>query len=198
VDQDKVSVELTLDGGIEDLEIARDQGLRALRQYRILRLTEDAYDQGGLLTQEDLSRLLHVSSRTIRDDIKELIRDDNTVHTRGYDHDIGRGISHKTHVIDLHLQGYTYTEIMRRTRHGSASIKRYILGFGRLLLLKSRGVDNELQLSRLLGHSEKLIGEYIEIFEKHLDGDHWPRVYVDLLEQLRALYPAKKKQRRAQ
>ena len=195
-EQDKVIVTLTIDSGIEDLEIARDQGLQVLRQFRILRLTEEAYDQGGLLTQEDLSRVLHVSSRTIRDDIKELIRDENTVHTRGYDHDIGRGVSHKTHVIDLHIQGYTYTEIMRRTRHGSHSIKRYILGFGRLLLLKSRGIDDLLPLSRLLGHSERLTGEYLEIFEKYLDGDHWPRVYVDLLEQLRALYPSKKKRRR--
>lgn len=196
-DQEKVSVELTVDRGIDDLEVFRDQGLQPLRQYRILRLTEEAYDQGGLLTQEDLSRLLHVSSRTIRKDIKELIKDGNTVHTRGYDHDIGPGLSHKTRVIDLYLEGYTYAEIMRLTRHGSQSIKRYILGFGRLLLLKNRGIDDVKPLGRLLNQSERLTGEYLSLFEKYVEGDHWPRVYVELLERLQALYPSKKKSRRA-
>jgi biotin operon repressor len=191
-EQDKVRVELTLDGGIEDLDVARTQGIQVLRQYRILRLTQEAYDQGGLLTQEDLSRLLHVSSRTIRNDMKELVEDGNTVHTRGYDHDIGSAVSHKTRIIDLYLQGYTYAEIMRRTRHSGHSVKRYVLGFGRLLLLKSRGVDDVTQLSHLLSQSRKLTEEYLEVFQEYLDGDQWPRVYVDLLEQLRALYPSKR------
>jgi len=187
-------VVLTLDGGIEDLEIAQTQGLTALRQYRILRLTQEAHEQGGLLTQEDLSRLLHVSTRTLRVDIKELFRDGNTVHTRGYDHDIGRSISHKTHIIDLYLRGYTYSEIMRRTRHSGHSVKRHVLGFGRLLLLKSRGLDDIVQLSRLLGQSERLTEEYLGLFDKYLEGDRWPRAYVELLVQLRALYPSKKRE----
>lgn len=168
-----------------------------MRQYRILRLTEEAYEQGGLLTQEDLSRLLHVSSRTIRDDIKGLIKDGNTVHTRGYDHDIGPGLSHKTRIIDLFLEGHTYAEIIRVTRHSGHSVKRYILGFGRLLLLKNRGIDDVKHLSRLLSQSERLTGEYLSLFEKYVEGDHWPQVYVDLLEQLQALYPCKKKSTRA-
>ena len=66
---------LTLDSVIVDLEIARHQELRVLRQFRILLLTEKSCDQGGLLTKEDLSRLLHVSSRTIRYVINKLIKD---------------------------------------------------------------------------------------------------------------------------
>ena len=196
-DQDKVRVTLTLDGGIADLEIVRTQGLQALRQHRILRLTQEAYDQDGLLTQEDLARLLHVSDRTIRDDVKNLVNDGNTVRTRGYCHDIGRGVSHKTRIIDLYLKGYTYAEIMRKTRHSGHSVKRYVMGFGRLLLLKSRGIDDVAQLSRLLTQSERLTEEYLELFDRYLDNDSWPKVYVDLLEQLRILYPSKKGARTA-
>ena len=196
-DQDKVRVTLTLDGGIADLEIVRTQGLQALRQHRILRLTQEAYDQDGLLTQEDLARLLHVSDRTIRDDVKNLVKDGNTVRTRGYCHDIGRGVSHKTRIIDLYLKGYTYAEIMRKTRHSGHSVKRYVMGFGRLLLLKSRGIDDVAQLSRLLTQSERLTEEYLELFDGYLDNGIWPQVYVDLLEQLRTLYPSKKGARTA-
>lgn len=192
-EQDMIRVELTLDGGIEDLDVLRLQGPRALRQLRILRLTEEAYNQGGLLTQEDLGRLLQVSSRTIRTDIRELQRDGNTIHTRGFEHDIGRGVSHKTRIVDLYLNGFTYDEIMRQTRHSAFSIKRYVCTFGRLLLLLSHEVTNVFELSRLLHQSVRLTREYLVLFEKHRQGDHWPPVYLELLEQLRALYPAKKK-----
>jgi hypothetical protein len=128
--------------------------------------------------------------------MKSLVGDGNTVHTRGYHHDIGRGVSHKTCIIDLYLKGYTYSDIMRKTRHSGHSVKRYVLGFGRLLLLKSREIDNVSELSRLLNQSERLTEEYLELFEKYLDGANWPQVYVDLLGQLRSLYPAKKGGRR--
>jgi DNA-binding CsgD family transcriptional regulator len=188
-----VRVTLTLDNGIEDLDVLREQGSIALRQLKVLRLTEEAYIQYGLLTQEDLARLLQVSVRTIRNDIIELVRDGNTVHTRGYDHDIGRGISHKTRIVDLHLYGYTYNEIMRRTRHSAHAIKRYVNTFGRLLLLLSHDMYEIRELSRLLNQSERLTKEYLELFEKYKRGDHWPKEYVELLDQLKALYPAKKK-----
>ena len=107
-DQEMQEVELTLDNGIEDLDVQRSQGTKTLRQLKILRLTEEAYVQGGLLTQEDIGRLLQVSSRTIRDDVKELQKDGNLVRTRGNEQDIGRGISHKSRIVELYLKGYTY------------------------------------------------------------------------------------------
>jgi len=192
-EQEMVRVELSLDCGIEDLTVLRLQGPSALRQLRILRLTEEAFTQGGLLTQEDLGRLLQVTSRSIRRDIQSLVADGNVVHTRGYDHDIGRSLSHKSHIVDLYLQGFTYDEIMRRTRHSAFSIKRYVCTFGRMLLLLSRDITDTLTLSRLLHQSERLTREYRVLFDKYLDGDDWPPVYLELLEHLRALYPTRKK-----
>jgi len=192
-EQEMVRVTLTVDDGIEDLEVLKLQGFKALRQKKVLRLTDEAYEQGGLLTQEDLARLLQVSSRTIRSDIAELTFDGNTIHTRGFDHDIGRGVSHKTRIVDLYLSGYAYAAIMHKTRHGAHSIKRYVSTFGRLLLLLSHDITDLSELSRLLHQSERLSQEYLALFEKHKNGDQWPAVYVELLDQLKALYPAKKK-----
>jgi len=192
-EQEMVRVTLTVDDGIEDLEVLKLQGFKALRQKKVLRLTDEAYEQGGLLTQEDLARLLQVSSRTIRSDIAELTFDGNTIHTRGFDHDIGRGVSHKTRIVDLYLSGYAYAAIMHKTRHGAHSIKRYVSTFGRLLLLLSHDITNLSELSRLLHQSERLSQEHRALSEKHKNGDQWPAVYVELLDQLKALYPAKKK-----
>jgi hypothetical protein len=192
-EQDMVRVVLTLDNGIEDLDVLRVQGPVALRQLKILRLCEEAWHQGGLLTQEDLSRLLQVSVRTIGRDIGCLLADGNYVHTRGFAHDIGRGISHKTRIIDLFLSGHTYDEIMRKSRHSAHSIKRYVVTFGRLLLLLSHDIKGERELARLLSISDRLVREYLALFAKYKPGDHWPPEYIELLSQLKTLYPSKKK-----
>ena len=61
------------------------------------------------------------------------------------------------------------------------------------MLLLSHEMSNIVEMSRLLQQSERLTEEYLEIYEKHKQGDHWPAVYLELLDQLKALYPAKKK-----
>jgi hypothetical protein len=192
-EQEKVTVELTLDKGVEDLDVLRTQGYKGLRQLKILRLTEEAYLQGGLLTQEDLSRLLQVTSRTIREDIRDLVKEGMVVRTRGLEQDIGRTLSHKARIIDLYLSGHVYADIMRRSRHSAHAVKRYIGSFSRLLLLKSRGVDDVKEISRVLCQSERLTREYLKLFERYKQGDKWPKIYVELVDQLSTLYPAKKK-----
>jgi len=47
-------------------------GAEMLRRHRVGRLCEEARDQGGLLTQEDLAQILSCDARTIRRDIKVL------------------------------------------------------------------------------------------------------------------------------
>jgi len=192
-DQDLLEVSLTLDNGIDDLNVLHDQGAEALRQLKILRLTEETYLQGGLLTQEDLGRILQVSSRTIRKDMQTLQQDGNTIHTRGNDQDIGPGVSHKTHIIDLYLSGMTYYEIMRKTRHSSYAIKRYVSTFGRLLIMLNKGLSKVVEISRLLGCSERLTREYLVLFNKNKQGDQWPSIYLELMDQLQVMYPSKKK-----
>ncbi len=193
-EQELKEVELTLDAGVEDLNVLKESGPKALRQLKVLRLTEEAWDQEGSLTQEDLARILQVTSRTVRQDIKSLQTDGNFIHTRGTDHDIGRSLSHKSHIIELYLQGDTYDAIIRKSRHSAFSIKRYVCSFGRLLLLLNHGMQDIKEISRLLGQSERLTREYLDIFEHHKQGDKWPPIYVELLEQLKVLYPSKKKQ----
>jgi len=192
-EQELVEVELTFDNGIEDLNVLKDSGPKALRQLKVLRLSEETWDGGGSLTQEDLARILQVTSRTIRQDIRELQADGNFIHTRGTDHDIGRSLSHKSRIIELYLSGETYDSIMRKSRHSAFSIKRYVSNFGRLLLLLDHDMEEVKEMSRLLCQSERLTAEYLEIYERHKKGDKWPLVYVELLEQLKALYPSKKK-----
>ncbi|MBU7028456.1 MAG: DUF1670 domain-containing protein, partial [Theionarchaea archaeon] len=61
----------------------KKKGRQALRRHRIVRMCQEALEQGGLLTQEDLGQLLTTSVRTVRGDIAYLRRTGVTVPTRG-------------------------------------------------------------------------------------------------------------------
>ena len=87
---------------------------------------------------------MQVSSRTIRSDLADIIADGNTIHTLGFDNDIGRGKSHKTRIVDLYLSGYANAAIMRKTHHGAHLIKCYVGSFGRILSLISHDITDLL------------------------------------------------------
>lgn len=166
-DLKKIEVVLTLDAGIEDLDVHYEFGVTALRHNRILRLTEEAVEQNALLTQEDLARLLNVNVRTIRRDIDHLRKRGYVVHTRGYDKGIGKGPSHKAKIVELYLQGDTYSEIKLKTRHSYSAIERYIETFGRVVLSLRRGIKEVDKVGYLIGISQKLAEEYLGLYGRY-------------------------------
>jgi len=163
----KVKVSVTVEGGQEDLEVMHRYGAGWLRCVRILRMTEEAIEQQALLTQEDLSRLLGMDVWTIRRDIRRLREAGYEVNTRGYYRDIGKGVSHKGRIVGLYLEGLTYEELMRRTRHSLACIKQYISTFGRVASAILKGIDSKVEVAYLVGVSPKLAGEYMELYERY-------------------------------
>jgi len=84
-----------------DILVLSDEGTSALRKHEVIRMANEALDQGGLLTQEDLAVLLCSSRRTIRRDIKELKGQGIEVPTRGTLQDIGPGVTHKSKVVKM-------------------------------------------------------------------------------------------------
>jgi DNA-binding Lrp family transcriptional regulator len=163
---DMVEVAWTIDAGEEDLEVLRQQGKEALRRVRILRLAEEAQDQGGDPTQEDLAKALSVSARTIRSDIAALTAEGYCVPTRGKLQGVGRGQTHKVLIVELYLKRHTYTEIMRRTRHSAYAIKRYIQTFGRVVMLTRKGL-NVHEIAHAVGISERLVQEYLSLYQRY-------------------------------
>ena len=60
----RVEVTLTVDAGAEDGAVLGRDGRTAVRGGRILRLAEEALEQDGVLTEEDLARALQVTRRS--------------------------------------------------------------------------------------------------------------------------------------
>jgi hypothetical protein len=70
--------------------------------------------------------------------------------------------------VELYLKGYEYTEIERRTRHTGQSIKRYIIGFSKVVMLHSKGFTPD-QIRELTNTTEKVVKEYLELYQKYGD-----------------------------
>lgn len=159
----KKKVVLTLNNGLEDMTVLGKFGRSGLRQTIIQRITAEAIEQGGVLSQEDLSYYLNCSKRTIKRDILAIRKRGITVTTRGVLHNIGRGQTHKAEIIKLYLEDYTYSEIKRKTRHSIGAIKRYLESFSKVLMAKHFGINNLSELSSITGLSKYLLQQYIKI-----------------------------------
>jgi len=163
---EKKKVRLTIDNGKEDIEAIKEYGRIGLREIKIQRITEEALDQGGVLSQEDISKYLSVSLRTVKRDISRIKHREIEVLTRGYLHNIGRGQTHKVKIIEMYLDGKTYSEIKLIARHSSGSIKRYIESFTKVLMAQSKGIKERKEISAVTGISEGLVKQYLELIKE--------------------------------
>ena len=161
-DLKKVHVRLTRDAG-GDRDVQARSGDGAMRKVQILRMSEEAYEQGGLLTQEDLGRMLGVSSRTIRRDVEDLVSQKVKLYLRGLQRDIGKGISHKVWIVGLYLEWKTYSEIERITGHSGGAIKGYLNDFSRVLMARERGIKKAKEIGYYIGRTERLVEEYLQL-----------------------------------
>jgi hypothetical protein len=183
----KLSVVVTVDGGLEDLAVLQRHDAATVRRLRVLRITEEAMDQGGVLTQEDLARLLQTGVRTIRRDVAQLRAEGYWVPTRGAVQDTGRGQSHKAKIVEMYLQRMTYSEIVRRARHSASSIKRYVQMFGRVLVLWEQGMVDAGQIAFVVGVSERLAREYLDLRQRYATAQYADRLDEIALQARRTL-----------
>lgn len=149
-----------------DIQVEAEHGRRGLRKAQLLRMTEEAYDQGTLLTQEDIGRILGVSSRTIRRDVTGLMKTPVKLYLRGIQQDIGRGISHKVWIVGLYLKWKTYSEIKWITGHSEGSIKAYLHDFTRVLMARERGIGSPDEIGYYIGRTGRLVKEYLALIQE--------------------------------
>jgi hypothetical protein len=161
-EMEKVQVRLTREVA-SDRDVQARSGDSAMRKVQVLRMTEEAYEQRGLLTQEDLGRILGVSSRTIRRDVEDLVRQKVRLYLRGLQRDIGKGVSHKVWIVGLYLEWKTYSEIERITGHSVGAIKGYLNDFSRVLMARERGIRRAKEIGYYIGRTEHLVEEYLEL-----------------------------------
>ena len=162
-----VTVALTLFDDNDEQELswqAKDASIEK-RRRRILRITEEAREVGGLLTQEDLAKILMCDTRTIRRDIKDLRELDIVVPTRGTVKDIGPGVSHRALAVRLWLEGKEPSEVAMHMKHSLKAVENYLEKFKRVSYLRRKGFT-EFEISRTTGMSLSGTRTFLDIFKE--------------------------------
>jgi len=159
-----VEVTLAVDNGVEDAEVRRREGCQGQRRGRIMRLIEEAWEQGGVLTQEDLGRALRVSSRTIRRDVRYLKEEGHCLSTRGQLKGVGRGQTHKVRILELWLDREGYDKIARWLHHSPQAIKRYVQSFLRIVSLHEQGTPAQ-EIAFLTQTTARLVDDYLALYQ---------------------------------
>ncbi len=179
----KVRVRLTIDNGVEDNEVLKQSGRVPLRRIRIQRITGEAIEQEGILSQEDVGRYLNCNVRTVKRDIRIIKQSGIEVITRGVLHNIGRGQTHKVKIIGLYLEGKTFSEIRLRTHHSTGAIKRYLQDFQKVLMSLHNGIKDAETISSVTGLSITLVDQYIRLIKESSKDKQRKSMMADMIRQ---------------
>lgn len=145
-------------------DYANGTSVRKIRNERMLRIFREAHKQGGVLALPDAAVLLSVLVNAIHYNLQKLREQGVDIPTRGTIHDLGRTVTHKKRIIELHEHGYLTPDIARMTNHDKTNVDRYIKDYERIRQLVDK-FDKD-KISRLTGLSKPLVKEYLEIIKK--------------------------------
>jgi uncharacterized protein YerC len=178
-----LSVILTLDSGEEDLRIKQDQGVIGLRRHRLQRVCYEAFQQGGLLTVEDVAnRLLNCGERTVCRDIEFFKNQNIILPLRSTVKDMGKSISHRSQIIKEWLQGNEYSEISRKTNHSVDAVANYVDKFKRIVCLAKDNYEINT-IAFMVKLSPSLTQEYYTLYENEKIAPHRKEELDDLFKK---------------
>lgn len=145
------------------------QARRAFNRARFARWCFEAYEQGGVLTQLDLSLLSGLSAHYISHALREYESETGEiVPTRGTVHDIGPSVTHKAEVIRRWLRNESPGQISRALNHSQASVDRYIADFQKVRTLAQKFPPADLPA--LTGLTAGVVQQHIALLRKYEPG----------------------------
>lgn len=156
-----VVLDMITESDLEDLK--QQIHHRELRMKRIERITQQAYDQGGLLSLLDLAVLFTVAEPTAGNYCREFFSlYGRQLPTRGNVQLIGSGQTHKQEIIALHLKGWLVPAICTKTHHSKEAVERYINDFEAIRLLSTKFDDIET-ISRIRRLAPAVVKQYLDL-----------------------------------
>lgn len=148
-----------------DIDEAIHTGLRTeTRQRKVIRLFEQAHQQGAVLSYPDVSLLMHLQTSTISRHVLDHEKTTGqTVPRRGTVHDMGRSVSHKRLICYKRLvEKKTTSQVAAETYHDPEEVEYYVQCLRRVKLCSDTGMSVE-DTALATGHSLSLIQEYLDL-----------------------------------
>jgi len=156
-----VVLDIITDSDLEDIKLALHH--REVRMKKIERWTQQAYDQGALLSQLDLAVLLNVNEFTAGQYVREYESlYSRPLPTRGNIQLLGSGQTHKYEIIALYLKGYLAPTIATKTKHSRDAVERYIRDFESVRLLAPK-FDDVDTISRIIRLASRVVRQYLDL-----------------------------------
>ena len=163
----------------EDTAAKNEFSTAAMRRQQICRLTVEALDQGALLTQEDLCKILGTNVRTVRRDIKVIKEKGISIPTRGQQKDIGPGVTHRGQAVKQYLEGKQALDISRDLHHSLHSIERYVDTFCRTVYSQKQ-FKNILKTALVVGISVTAAKGYISLYQEFYSSNKDSKILVEI------------------
>jgi hypothetical protein len=193
---EQITVVLTIDSGKSDQDIRTQKGIDGLRRFRLCRVCSEAYNQGALLTVEDLAyRLFNVGERTIVRDLSLIRKEGENPPLRSTIKDMGRTISHKAILIKNWLKGDELSDLNRKYNHSFSAIESYLNTFKRVVFLSHEGYAVE-RIAYMQKISDALVKSYLDLWQQYHE-KAMPHRVKEVLEIIGTKVAVKKTKRRA-
>lgn len=105
-----------------------------LRRKIAIRLFDEAFSQGGVLTEVDVATILGVSRLTVSNYVLQYEKQaDRLVPRRGTIHDMGPSVTHKRQICyRVIVLGRSIEQTARETNHSPESVTRYVQDYRRV------------------------------------------------------------------
>ena len=140
----------------------------SLRKKRLVRWIDEAFEQGALLTQLDLSMLLGIGDAAVSQYVNEIQKNGKLLPTRGNIHDLSGAITHKREIITLYLEGFLTPEIALKTKHSNEAVDRYIRDYHRVGLLWNHNITDPDKISQMIRLSKRVVLQYIDLLPEKI------------------------------
>jgi Protein of unknown function (DUF1670) len=152
----------------KDIDATFHGGQRlATRRDKVVRLFQQAFAQGGVLSEADVALLLHVHDHAISEEVRAYERaSGDSVPRRGTIHDLGRSVSHKAVICYKRLvEKKSTSQVAQETYHSPEEVEYYVQCCRRIQLCCDNGMSPE-DTALATGHSLFLVHEYLRLLQQ--------------------------------
>jgi len=151
----------------EDIEMQENLSSPERDKAKIVKLINSAYEQGGLLTIEELALMVNRTQMSVSRRVREYQEEHQIVlPLKGNKLDMGPGITHKKIILELYEKKIAPPDIARQVNHSQEAVDRYIKDYDRVKFLVRRGMDI-IEISHLTGRGKQVVKQYLEILKRH-------------------------------
>jgi DNA-binding CsgD family transcriptional regulator len=133
-------------------------------QQKAIRLCEQAYRQGGLLSNCDLAELLNQNESRIAQLLVAAQKESGRlIPRRATLHDVGTGLTHKRIICwKRYAEGKSAEEVARETYHSLEAVDRYVSQLDRVRYCRCQGMSPE-ETAYTLNCGLSLVKEYWQL-----------------------------------